>query len=82
MRVAIQKLGRGRGIVIPRSMLVQLGLQDVVDLSVQGTTIVLRRPGAHPRAQWANAAKAMSTDAEDAEDMRGFSNLDDDANTW
>lgn len=82
MRVAIQKLGRGRGIVIPRDMLVQLGLHDVVDLSVQGNSLVLRRPEARPRAEWRNAAQEMKMDAEDAEDMRGFSNLDDDANTW
>lgn len=68
--------------MIPKSMLVQLGLGDSVDLSVQGDSLVLRKPTSRPRAGWGKAVHAIAEEVDGTEDFRAFGNLDDDANTW
>lgn len=74
MHVSIRQIGNSLGILIPKPMLVQAGL-DVstgVDLTLEGTSIVLRKPAAPPRQGWREAAKALAAAGNDK-----FVKLDD-----
>ncbi|MGH7590538.1 MAG: AbrB/MazE/SpoVT family DNA-binding domain-containing protein [Gemmatimonadales bacterium] len=57
MRTRIVQIGNSRGVRIPKPILEQVGLQDEVDLSVEGDRLVIQ-PGHTPRAGWAEALTA------------------------
>lgn len=44
MEITMQAMGDGRGVAIPRSLLDQVGLEDRVEVEVDGDALVLRRP--------------------------------------
>jgi antitoxin MazE len=58
MRTNVVPIGNSRGIRIPKAVLSELRLEGEVDLSVEGTALVVR-PARRPRQGWeAAAAKA------------------------
>lgn len=68
MHVSIRQIGNSLGILIPRPILVQAGL-DVstgVELTLEGTAIVLRRPALAPRVGWAASARMIAEAGDDA----------------
>ena len=68
MHVSIRQIGNSLGILIPKPMRVQAGL-DVstgVDLTLEGTSIMLRRPALAPRVGWAESARAIAEAGDDA----------------
>jgi antitoxin MazE len=82
MQTAVRKLGNSAGVIIPKSMLCELGLGagDAVDLRLEDGRIVLapaRRPA---RAGWAEAARAVA-DA-DALAWPEFGNAEDADLAW
>lgn len=61
MRSKIQRIGNSRGIILPKPLLEQLALaDDEVDISLEGETIVVRKPKKQLREGWAEAAAAMA----------------------
>ena len=82
MQVSIRPFGNSRGIVIPKPLLQQLGLEDQADLTVENGAIVIRKPLNAPRAGWAQAAQALSQAKDDALAMGEFGNEDDKDLTW
>ncbi len=44
MLTTIRRLGNSRGILIPKPLLEQAGLEDQAEILVEGNTLVLRRP--------------------------------------
>ena len=82
MQVSIRPFGNSRGIVIPKPLLQQLGLEDQADLSVEDGAIVIRKPVESPRAGWAQAAQALAQAENDALVMGEFGNEDDQDLTW
>lgn len=82
MQVAIRPFGNSRGIVIPKPLLQQLGLEDQADLTVEDGAIVIRKPLRSPRAGWAKAAQALVQSGEDDLVMGEFGNEDDKDLTW
>ncbi len=82
MNVAIRPFGNSRGIVIPKPLLQQLGLEDEADLSVENGALVIRKPVHSPRAGWAQAAQALAQAGGDALKMGEFGNEDDKDLTW
>lgn len=57
----LQRIGNSQGVVIPKPLLQQLGVEREIDLSFEDDAIVLRAP--HPRAAWAEAFSAMPSEA-------------------
>ena len=57
MRVAIRKLGNSSGIIIPKSMLTEIGIAagDTVDLSLENGRIAITPVKRRPREGWAEA---------------------------
>ena len=67
MKVAIQKIGNSRGIVLPKPARAQLGFEDSVDLVVESDRIVITRPRV-VREGWAQAAARIGESPLDQED--------------
>ena len=82
MHVSIRPIGNSRGIVIPKPMLVQLGLEDGADLTVENGALVIRKPAMPARAGWADAAKAVALANDDGLAMGEFANEGDEDRTW
>jgi len=64
MRASIVRIGNSRGLRIPKAVLEQVGIGDVVELSVEEGRLVVR-PVGRPRAGWAEAAAAMAAAGDD-----------------
>jgi antitoxin MazE len=65
MLTKIRRVGNSRGILIPKPMLKQAGLQDEAEILVEGNTLVLRQPKRAPRAGWAEASKKLAASGDD-----------------
>lgn len=84
MQIAIRSIGNSKGVVIPKTMLAQAGLDgaSVADVAVEGGAIVLRKPAKPVREGWADAAAAISSKGGDALLMGEFANTDDQESKW
>jgi antitoxin MazE len=83
MRTAIRKIGNSHGVLIPKPMLAETGLESDVDISVEHGTIVLRPIRDHPpRAGWAEAARAIAAQGADAPVWPEFANAGDAELAW
>ena len=60
MRALVRKFGNSSGVIIPKPILVQLGVEvgDGLDLSLDGNRIVLAPLKQNPRAEWAKQPSA------------------------
>lgn len=65
MLIAIRRLGNSRGILIPKPLLKQAGLEDQAEILVEGNTLIVRRPKPAPRAGWAEASKKLAASGDD-----------------
>jgi len=82
MLTTIRRLGNSQGILIPKPLLQQVGLEDQAELLVEGDSLVLRKPKAEPRSGWAEAAKKIAAAGDDALLLPAFANEDDAELTW
>ena len=65
MRTQLIAIGNSRGIRIPKSLLEISGLENEIEMEVQGRSLVLKAPD-HPRSHWEEAfAKAASIEQSD-----------------
>lgn len=69
MKTAIRRLGNSQGVTIPRSILDEAGLaiDSPIEMTVDGSLIVIRKIKSHPRDGWAEDAASLADDAEDQE---------------
>jgi antitoxin MazE len=83
MRTVIRKIGNSQGILIPKPLLAEAGLESAVDMSVENGTLVLRpaRP-AKPRTGWAEAARELANTGQDAAVWPEFANAGDARLKW
>ncbi|MGP6157626.1 MAG: AbrB/MazE/SpoVT family DNA-binding domain-containing protein [Vulcanimicrobiaceae bacterium] len=81
MKAALQRLGNSRGLIIPKPILAQLGLEREVEMVVERDALVIRRPQVHAREGWAEAARRLSA-AGDALEWPEFSNQADAEWDW
>jgi len=83
MRTAIRKIGNSRGVLIPKPMLAETGLDVDVDISVENGAIVLRAISDRlPRAGWADAARAIAAQGDDVLAWPEFANAGDAELKW
>ena len=82
MHIAIRPFGNSRGIVIPKPLLTQLGLEDEAELSVENDALVIRKPAQAARAGWGEAAKALAHANDDVLVMGDFGNDADESLSW
>ncbi len=82
MEVAIRKMGNSQGILLPKPILAQLGLQDRADLRVKNGVIEIRPVATTARAGWAEDAQRLSKVGDDALVWPELGNVDDEDLTW
>ena len=54
MQVHIRRIGNSQGIILPRPLLQQAGIEHEIDMEVIDGAIVLRPAKSNPRAGWEN----------------------------
>ncbi|MGH8778961.1 AbrB/MazE/SpoVT family DNA-binding domain-containing protein [Paraburkholderia sp.] len=82
MKTTIRRMGNSQGVLIPKPILAQLGLEDEVDMEVENDALVIRRPQKTVREGWANASKELAKAGDDSLVMGEFGNADDAGLTW
>lgn len=82
MHATIRKIGNSRGIVIPKPLLIEAGLEHAVDISIENGVIMLRKPVNTARQGWAEAAQALAQRGEDQLVMGEFANDNDADLVW
>ena len=84
MQIAIRNIGNSKGVVLPKLLLAQVGLDEesVADVAIENGAIVLRKPAQSVRAGWADAAKAVAAAGDDALLMGEFANAGDELLSW
>lgn len=82
MEVAIRKMGNSQGVLIPKPILSQLGLEGRADLQVRDGVIEIRPLGRNPREGWAEDAQRVAASGDDALVWPEFANAGDDALVW
>lgn len=84
MEVTIRTIGNSKGVVLPKPLLAQAGLegQMTASIEVENGAIVLRKPAKTVRAGWAAAAAVVAAKGGDALLMGEFGNTEDTELTW
>ncbi len=84
MEVAIRSIGNSKGVVLPKPLLAQAGLDDqtIAEITVEGGAIILRKPTKPVRVGWAQAAQALAAQGGDELLMGEFGNADDAEQNW
>jgi antitoxin MazE len=84
MRAALRKMGNSSGVIIPKPLLQQIGVEpgDDLDLSLKEGQIVLSPVKRSPRQGWAESAKKIAEAGDDSLVWPEFSNQDDESLKW
>lgn len=82
MEVAIRKLGNSQGILIPKPILAQVGLEGTADLQVRDGVIEIRPVRRNPREGWAEDAQRIAAQQDDGLAWPEFANAGDADPVW
>jgi antitoxin MazE len=82
MQVAIRKMGNSQGILIPKPILSQVGLEGTADLQVKGGVIEIRPVKRNPREGWDKDSQAIALAEDDALVWPDFANEGDSELVW
>ena len=84
MRVAIRKMGNSSGVIIPKSMLMEIGIAagDTVDLSLENGRIAITPIKRRPREGWAEAFEELGELSEEDRAWLEFGNEGDGELKW
>lgn len=82
MRIAIRKMGNSQGVIIPKPLLAQVGLEDEAVMTVESDALVLRPVRRSSREGWAEASRRIAEKQDDALAWPEFANADDKHLKW
>jgi antitoxin MazE len=84
VHVNIRQIGNSQGVVIPKPILAQLGLdaEAGVEMTIEDGALVLRKPASNVRTGWADAARKISEAGEDELVLGEFGNAEDSELVW
>ncbi len=82
MQVAIRKMGNSQGVLIPKPILAQVGLESAADLQVKNGVIEIRPIRRNPREGWALDSARIAQDGDDALVWPEFANEADKDLVW
>ncbi len=84
VHVSIRRIGNSQGVVIPKPVLAQLGLdaKGGVEMTMEDGALVLRRPARPARTGWAEAARRIAEAGDDDLVMGEFGNAEDAEFAW
>lgn len=82
MITEIRRVGNSRGVIIPKVMLKEAGLEKEAEIAQEQGAIVLRKPRRNPRQGWAEASRRIAAAGDDKLVWPEFVNRDDEALKW
>ncbi|MGB6745883.1 MAG: hypothetical protein WBE38_19700 [Terracidiphilus sp.] len=82
MLTTIRRLGNSQGVIIPKPLLRQAGLEDRAEMFVKGQMLVLQRPKPAVRSGWAEASRKVAAEGGDALAWPEFANEADANLKW
>ena len=82
MKIAIRKMGNSQGVIIPKPVLSQLGLEGEAEMSIERDAIVLRKPRTGVREGWAEASQAIAAAGDNVLAWPEFGNAADADLAW
>ena len=82
MEIAIRNIGNSKGVVLPKPLLAQVGLQDEAVIEVQDGALILRPAKAPVRQGWAQAAQALAAAGQDEQVLGDRPLADEDEWQW
>jgi antitoxin MazE len=84
MRAALRKFGNSSGVIIPKSMLAEIGIGvgDAVEITLQDGRIVMAPVKRRPRAGWAEASREIAPAGDDELVSPEFGNAEDEGLKW
>ena len=82
LQIAIRAIGNSRGVVIPKIILEQSGIEGVVEMVVDGEKIILSKPKNILREHWARDAQNLVRVGEDELVLGDFANEEDGDWVW
>ncbi len=82
MEVAIRKMGNSQGVLIPKPILAQIGLDATADLQVRDDVIEIRAVRRNPREGWADDARRLAAQGGDTLMWPELTNDGDDELVW
>ncbi len=82
MEVAIRKMGNSQGVLIPKPILAQVGLEGTADLQVRDGVIEIRPIRRNPREGWADDARRLAEVGDDGLVWPEFANEGDAELVW
>ena len=82
MKIAIRRMGNSQGVLIPKPLLVQVGLEREAEMVIEKGCIVLRRPQDKPREGWAEASRKIAEAEDDKLVWPDFANDEDAELRW
>jgi antitoxin MazE len=84
MRTQLRRMGNSAGVIIPKAITAQLGVEPgaELDLRLEGDRVVITAVRGHPREGWADDARAIAEAGDDALVWPEFGNAEDDTLTW
>lgn len=76
IHVTIRAIGNSKGVVLPKTVLAQVGLENATDaeMTIENGAILLRKPSHPVRDGWAEAARKIADQGEDELVMGEFVN--------
>jgi antitoxin MazE len=82
MITTIRRLGNSRGIIIPKPMLKEAGLDEEAEIALERGAIVLRKPSRNPRQGWGEASCKLAEAGDDKLVWPEFGNRNDGDLQW
>ena len=84
MRAAVRKLGNSSGVIIPKSLLRDLGVEvgDPVEMTLEAGRIVLIPIKRRARAGWAEASQSIAETCDDSLVWPELGNAEDETLIW
>jgi len=82
MIATIRQVGNSWGIIIPKVMLEEAGLEKEAEIALERGTIILRKARRKPRQGWAEASRKVAEAGDDQLIWPEFGNRDDEDLKW
>jgi antitoxin MazE len=84
MRTQLRRMGNSSGVIIPKAIVAQLGVEPgaELELTLEGDRVVITPARGRPREGWAEAARAIAAAGDDVPAWDAFGNDDDADLTW
>ena len=82
MVTEIRRIGNSRGVIIPKPLLKEAGLEKEAEITLEHGAIVLRKPRRNPREGWAEASRRIAEAGDDRLVWPEFGNQDDGDLEW